>query len=114
MTSPRISAAHAKIESARKLLEHSAPEDLERAAVLLEAAAADTAEGRKGLSSPDDPRWHQLAAVRQASLQCRALLEKVASYHAGWRALIGARLYGYEPGGSAAPIVSAGRLSVQG
>jgi hypothetical protein len=111
-----IETACSEVRQASRLLCSPSPAQLDRCAVLLQAAVTRLEEWRKL------PHAHRGAAralpearrLRAAVRRTRGLLESAAGYHAAWRRLIDAMSAGYAPGGAPAAVVRPARLCLRG
>ncbi len=111
-----IETACSEVRQASRLLCSPSPAQLDRCAVLLQAAVTRLEEWR---ALPDARRGAARALpealrLRSAVRRTRGLLESAAGYHAAWRRLIDAMSAGYAPGGAPAAVVRPPRLCLRG
>ena len=102
-------ASRAGLARVCALLREPSADALDTAAAILGRVVNQIRETPRERSDADFCR-----ELRNSARLARALLEKAATYHAGWRASIAGRTALYGPGGAAESWVPPGRISVEG
>ena len=112
--SVELSNSRAGLEQVCALLTTPSPPALDEAAAILGKVAAEVADAGRRVRSGAPAQVEEYHRLRGTARVARILLEKAATYHAGWSACLGSLTGGYGPGGEAAARVLPGRLSIEG
>jgi hypothetical protein len=112
----RLAAAREAVEQVCAWLEAPSPNNLDRSAAALAAAAA-TLSGQdswlpaaRGNPQAIAEAW----GLRRGVSLARKLLDSANRYHSGWRRIRAVMTDGYQPGGASTPAPPAGTISLQG